>query len=72
MFGEACEKCGGLALVHLSSLNIKLCAECKHENPWNLKAGQQSIFGGTVGHRGGANTANDGTQPTHLPDVQDP
>lgn len=38
-----CRRCGSKRLVHLTSMNIKKCAECMHESPWFLDDGQQPL-----------------------------
>lgn len=40
----ACPKCGW-NLVLLSSLNTKVCIECKDDIPWELDEKQESIYG---------------------------
>ena len=44
MTTKICSKCGSKALLHFTSLNIKICDDCKHEMPWNLDPGQKPMF----------------------------
>lgn len=39
-----CGKCGSRALVDLSSIDKRLCADCKHYNDWCLKPEQKSVL----------------------------
>jgi len=39
-----CAKCGSSALVHLSSIDQRLCADCLHYNNWKLKPKQKSVL----------------------------
>ena len=41
---KQCEKCGSEALVILSSLNQKICADCQHVMAWKLERGQKSLL----------------------------
>ena len=42
-----CPYCGG-PVVMLSSIDVKLCADCKKELPWVLSENETSIFGDRV------------------------
>lgn len=44
---KICRHCGSRYLVGLTSLKIKICADCKKETPWFLEPGQPPIFDGT-------------------------
>jgi len=43
---STCTKCNG-PLIKLSSMNIKICADCKATFPWKLKAGQEPLVKAT-------------------------
>ena len=40
---HTCDKCGG-RMATLSSLNLLLCADCKHSRQFNLDKGQPSVL----------------------------
>lgn len=42
-----CPYCGG-PVVMLSSIDVKLCADCKKELPWVLSENETSIFGDRI------------------------
>lgn len=44
MVKQFCPYCGG-PVVLLSSIDRKLCVDCKRELPWELSKNQDSIFG---------------------------
>lgn len=37
---KRCPECFGKCLIHLPSMNAKLCADCHTEFPWHLTEGQ--------------------------------
>lgn len=39
-----CVKCGSSALVDLSSVDKRLCADCLYYNDWLLKPNQASVL----------------------------
>ncbi len=41
---SSCVKCGAVTFIGLSSVDLKLCADCGHENPWELSEGQKSTL----------------------------
>lgn len=47
----SCGHCGSKAIVRLSSIDMKLCNNCKEYTEWSLKPNQESILIG--GKKGG-------------------
>lgn len=41
---KVCPDCGCTALLTFISMNMKICADCKKELPWNLDPGQKPLF----------------------------
>jgi RNA polymerase subunit RPABC4/transcription elongation factor Spt4 len=41
---KICPHCGSTRLVALSSLNRKICADCKRSMEWYLETGQKSLL----------------------------
>lgn len=41
--GESCLKCGGKTII-LSSMNKRLCVDCKDYSDWLLKPRQKSVL----------------------------
>ena len=39
-----CYNCNSEALVSLSSIDARLCADCGHYNDWQLKPNQPSVL----------------------------
>lgn len=39
-----CRHCGSPSIVRLSSIDKKICADCKQYTEWKLKANQQSVL----------------------------
>jgi ribosomal protein L40E len=46
MSTKICYQCSSTALVHLISLDQKICSECGTVLPWKLDPGQVPLFGG--------------------------
>lgn len=59
----SCEACSSEALVRLSSIDKKLCADCLEYNEWALKPDQESIL--IRGKHGTAETLGNPIKQTH-------
>lgn len=44
MTTKICSVCGADRLVHLISLDKKICPDCKTEHEWTLSPGQKPLF----------------------------
>jgi len=41
---KVCPNCGNVHLILLTSLNLKICADCQTEIPWYLEEKQKPLI----------------------------
>ena len=46
---KQCNACTSKALVHLRSMNLKICADCGNEIEWRLDEGQRPLIDSSRG-----------------------
>lgn len=44
-----CAQCASTVLCLLASLHVKICMDCKFENPWEIEPGQRPLMGSSRG-----------------------